>query len=502
MPKTPSARLPARVALHRRQKLAERPPERRSTSVCTPPSYRREAEFDREVETCRPSRGGFQSTLGDQGRRQCGNPRPPPREEQPDLYTRPVSDSPPKVFISSTVRDLADLRSAIKFWLEDYGFEVLTSESADFPHPLDRDAIAAALAPIADCDYYLLLVGARVGALTEDEGISVTRAEFRHARKLLRESGKPQMLHLVRLEIHTARVSDGPPRGVRGEDWSTIRSFLTEIATEEIRGDPNWVHPFSTFRDVVDVLRATLRVSGPLRRKALEANLKWEIVENTRELLFRTEKGIGVKVDWLPKDKVPLVPIKQVDTHVGYPAVYWLFMFRLGLPRMATLTRSALDEAIDSGLFLDYDPRAAVLVVGTLQRSLLELRRHMSRLSGIVDSINGDEGVRRDIAQCIEASKQERGATVADLTVVYLHAARDAMDNVLRLNRALYCHLDGLEPEFQRPSLLPASPYGEQAADKREDPNRRETITWLRLAAWPDRANKRSPGEAGTYLDR
>jgi Domain of unknown function (DUF4062) len=417
-----------------------------------------------------------------------------------DPYTRPVSDSPPKVFISSTVRDLADLRSAIKFWLEDFGFEVLTSESADFPHPLDRDAVSAALAPIADCDYYLLLVGARVGALTVDEGISVTRAEFRRARKLLRDSGKPQMLHLVRAEIHAARGSDRPPRDVPGEDWSTIRSFLTEIAAEEVRGDPNWVHPFSTFRDVVDVLRATLRVSGPLRRKALEVNLKWEIVENTRELLYRTEKGIGVKVDWLPKEKVPLAPIKQVETqtHVGYPAVYWLFMFRFGLPRMATLTRSALDEAIDSGLFLDYDSRASVQVVGPLQRALLELRRQMSRLTGMVDSINGDEGVRRDIARCIEASKQERGATVADLTIVYLHAARDAMDNVLRLNRALYCHLEGLEPVFERPSLLPASPYGKQEADKREDPNRREAITWLRLAAWPDRAtNKRTPAEAG-----
>ena len=63
----------------------------------------------------------------------------------------------PKVFLSSTIRDLADLRSAIKFWLEDSGFEVLTSESPDFPHPLDRDAIAASLAPIAECDYYVLI---------------------------------------------------------------------------------------------------------------------------------------------------------------------------------------------------------------------------------------------------------------------------------------------------------------------------------------------------------
>ena len=37
---------------------------------------------------------------------------------------------PPRVFISSTVTDLADVRSATKYWLEESGFEVLTSESS------------------------------------------------------------------------------------------------------------------------------------------------------------------------------------------------------------------------------------------------------------------------------------------------------------------------------------------------------------------------------------
>ncbi len=57
------------------------------------------------------------------------------------------------MFLSSTVRDLADLRSAVKFWLEEFGFSVLASEWPDFPHALDQEATAAALSPIEDCDY-------------------------------------------------------------------------------------------------------------------------------------------------------------------------------------------------------------------------------------------------------------------------------------------------------------------------------------------------------------
>jgi Domain of unknown function (DUF4062) len=178
-----------------------------------------------------------------------------------------MSEAAPRVFVSSTVRDLADLRSAVKFWLEDFGFDVLTSETPSFPHPLDRDAIAASLAPIADCDFYVLLVGTRVGTLIADEGISVTRAEFRRARELRRATGKPMMLHLVRAEVDAARRLGKPARGLSDEDWAAIVDFLAEIETEEVKGDPNWVHPFSSFRDVVDVLRATLRVNGPLTAK-------------------------------------------------------------------------------------------------------------------------------------------------------------------------------------------------------------------------------------------
>lgn len=275
------------------------------------------------------------------------------------------------------------------------------------------------------------------------------------------------------------------------------RRLLAEIEAEEVKGDPNWVHPFSSFRDVVDVLRATLRVNGPLRRKAIEANLKWEIVENTRELLYRTEMGIGVKANKLPKDKVPLPAANAADVWVDYPGTDWLFMFRLSLPRMATLVRSTLEEAITSGLFLEYEARVGAHVVGDMQRTLLDLRQQLFRLEELVESINADEGIRRDIGRCLDAAKLQRGTTVANLTVIFMHAARDAMDNVLRLNRALYCHLEGLECALERPRLLPASPFGDQKPEKREDPNRRETTTWLRLTAWPQNANKRTLDEAG-----
>jgi len=51
----------------------------------------------------------------------------------------------PKVFISSTIEDFKDLRSAIKYYLEKNNFEVATSENADFPNDLTLDNFNACI---------------------------------------------------------------------------------------------------------------------------------------------------------------------------------------------------------------------------------------------------------------------------------------------------------------------------------------------------------------------
>lgn len=257
----------------------------------------------------------------------------------------------PTLFLSSTVRDMGDLRSAMKYWLEQQGFVVFASESPDFPHALDREAVAAALAPIDDCDYYVLVVGARVGALVKNEAISVTRAEFRHARERRRTTGRPHMLHLVRREIYEARRT-GRPASVSEEEWPAIQDFLDEIAKAGEPGDPTWLGSFDTFGEVVDVLRATLHVTGPLLRRALEANLQWEVTTNTRELLGRSKHIIRPHALLYPSD-LSLPSGLEEAVRVEASDAYGMFLFRLSL--RARLGRSALDECINSGSFLDYN---------------------------------------------------------------------------------------------------------------------------------------------------
>jgi hypothetical protein len=108
-------------------------------------------------------------------------------------------------FISSTIHDFLDLRSALKFYLEEQGCRVLASEYNDFTKPLDQHSYEACLSAIGDADYFILLIGTRVGGWY-DEGarISISQREYREAYQL-QQSGKLKLLNFVRASVWQVR---------------------------------------------------------------------------------------------------------------------------------------------------------------------------------------------------------------------------------------------------------------------------------------------------------
>ena len=65
--------------------------------------------------------------------------------------------------LSSTIFDFKVLRSAIKYALEVRGCEVLASEFNDFTVDSSSHRYEACLTNIAKADYFVLLIGSRVG---------------------------------------------------------------------------------------------------------------------------------------------------------------------------------------------------------------------------------------------------------------------------------------------------------------------------------------------------
>jgi Domain of unknown function (DUF4062) len=108
----------------------------------------------------------------------------------------------PRVFVSSTINDLRDLRSALKYWLEEMGLEARMSEFNDFERRPEQGTFDSCFTAIADCDYYILLIGSRKGSVYEGD-VSVTQQEYRTAAALAKQ-GKTKPVIFVRAEVLTA----------------------------------------------------------------------------------------------------------------------------------------------------------------------------------------------------------------------------------------------------------------------------------------------------------
>ena len=184
----------------------------------------------------------------------------------------------PTFFLSSTVFDFHDLRSAIKYTLEQKGCLVLASEFNDFRKPLDKHSYDACLESIEQAEYFILLIGSRVGGwYDEPSRTSITQQEYRTAYELHQRKRKIKILSFVRKDVwqfrsdHKAllrhlqemtldsavakKVLKFPSQ--HAEDAEFIINFIeevgrnreTESATRHSNSFPtgNWLHTFRDF---------------------------------------------------------------------------------------------------------------------------------------------------------------------------------------------------------------------------------------------------------------
>jgi len=103
----------------------------------------------------------------------------------------------PRIFISSTIYDFKDLRSSLKYWFNELGYDVQLSEYSDFEKDSSKNTYETCVEAIKQCDYFILLIGSRVGGLY-DKNISITRQEYREAYKLAQESKIIKIITFVR----------------------------------------------------------------------------------------------------------------------------------------------------------------------------------------------------------------------------------------------------------------------------------------------------------------
>jgi len=169
-----------------------------------------------------------------------------------------------KIFLSSTVFDLADLRPALASALEVYGtYEVVYNESPRFPVKRNLHSHDICLDAVKDCDTYILVIdkrygGTYAGTKYPKKDVSITWYEYITAL----EQGK-EIYTFVRKETwderpiykrYKQKYQDKELEPFHVDD-TRVFEFIDYIVHQP---KSNWINQFNTVEDLKKVLEERL----------------------------------------------------------------------------------------------------------------------------------------------------------------------------------------------------------------------------------------------------
>ncbi|HEV7281975.1 MAG TPA: DUF4062 domain-containing protein [Pirellulaceae bacterium] len=392
---------------------------------------------------------------------------------------------PPTFFLSSTIYDFRDLRSALKYYLEQQGCRVLASDYNDFPKPLDTHSYEACLKAIGECDYFVLLIGARVGGwFNEVEQVSITQQEYRHAYSLHLQ-GKLKLLSFVRSEVwrmkddrkllekHIAtldldpgaknQVLLAPTKSATNAEF--VVRFIEEVGKNRetaasaqgkgTRPTGNWLHQFESFKDVVEPIQLQAFSNLPVEEAALRRLLKQEL----REILRRCLLPGGAEGNaYSPRIAIynfyatltkPL-SLDQATTAVN--TQQYRRMVSLWMHVMQTkFAPQILSEAVRSSAFMEYDRVSGEMREMPVHDALLKLLMEIQGF-GLKDSSD----LLKLVLKGFPRSDQPQTTVVNSMHLFMLLHSIDRWSNIIDLCRSIVVFLEG--GRFVVPNLRPRSP--------------------------------------------
>lgn len=323
----------------------------------------------------------------------------------------------PTIFLSSTIYDFHDLRSALKDYLELRGCTVYASDYNDFAKDLESHSYDACLKAIEQADLFVLLIGSRVGGLVEkDTRKSITRAAYERAYELARQ-GRLRIVAFVRDQVWTHRESLKEMERFLREDQETQQErpltsmptkFMTDAATtiafielvsrnadtsKAVKGEGafpinNWLHPFRTFGEIRAVLDPLIFAGLDVPQAAGRAVLYSRLTTLLQDVLIKTEAGASTPVN-RTRSLISTIGItlERARRSIELDIDTWQSMiFLLGLALRIRMDPAPLVPFLSDPLLLAYDP-----ATGTFRPT-----EEHSTLSSLVQAIAGFNLARDD----------------------------------------------------------------------------------------------------------
>jgi hypothetical protein len=402
-----------------------------------------------------------------------------------------VHPASPSVFVSSTVREFHDLRSALAYTLRSQGFRIYLSEAAEFDVRGDRSAIEECFENIRRSDYYILLIGATRGSLFE-EGTSITRQEYRVARNGFLFSKKPRLFFYLLESVEVALSGSRKVQREAGiDDPAHLASFIGEVQQPMVEGVPNYLTRFNDFEDLIHSLESRLNLGRTLLERLARHSLLSELLSNLSLMVSRSKKVI-FPTHWYMRrvrDELSITPedlprpVVLSDDHVVS-----LGFALIGRTKGKELRTRAIEEALHRGLFLVFNPATGRLEESPLHKALKENYEDIQALRQLDTSAaegEWDSNILRDIKNKWGGRPNKLEIQGLDLAKALAHF--DRVENVFNRHLALCKVLLGITEELESYHRQPTTPLGKLEDEKiREEKVLTEEIAFLiQSDIWP-----------------
>jgi hypothetical protein len=271
-------------------------------------------------------------------------------------------------------------------------------------------------------------------------------------------------------------------------DAKVIFDFIEELSrndemTRAVRGQGafpggNWIHSFSTFQDIVEVLRTTFNVTTRLSRVALEANLKRELSTNLVELTYKTHGKIIPHFQYATGARKQFSGGVNSSSQISGKNLFGLLLYVVPGVRAERLSAQFVEQALNQGEFLEFDFEHGTYSDGLISNALFELKRNLALLKTQVETYQGKQF--EFVEKYKEAAHEGIEASVTNWDLLMPLAISRVEENVVNLSFGLYKALNGDTKPLSKLKLNHPSPLPSFAQEsKAETASFDEILKWF-----------------------
>ncbi len=229
------------------------------------------------------------------------------------------------IFISSTYEDLKEERQALVGVALENNFIPVGMEQF---HAAPTSQWNVITKMIDECDFYLLVIGARYGSIDKDAGISYTEKEYNYAKtkglpvlvlikkdsaiiESEKDAGEGKYEKMKKLDDFRARVKNED----NTVDFFTDINSLKYVASPTFKNAVNYVDEkagWVRYRDIVDIINE--EVEGRNKVNAEFGEHQQKVLEDMKEILSQFGSRLAdIESNQLTLEEIPTVTSEDIE---------------------------------------------------------------------------------------------------------------------------------------------------------------------------------------------